>query len=99
MTDKPPVPAVTGPGWPVTPLDETDPDYQQLIRIAASAAHTWTLTPANRSWAMSRAGVARGQIAEGLALLLELGVIDIDRDRLAAWTAAGIPMNRRQETP
>ena len=99
MTDKPPVPAGAGHGWPVTPLDETDPDYQQLIRIAASAAYTWTLTPANRSWTMSRAGVARGQIAEGVALLLELGVIDIDRERLAAWAVAGMPMNRRRVTP
>lgn len=99
MTDKPPVRPVTPLDWQPCPFDETDPDYQQLARIAASAAHTWTLTPANRSWTMSRADVARGQITEGLALLLELGVIDIDRERLAAWTQAGIPMNRRRAQP
>lgn len=89
---KPPVPTATGPDWPVIPLDENDADYRQLVRVATFAADMFALGPAALS--MTRADVTRGQVAEGLALLLELGVIDIDRERLAAWTDAGIPMNR-----
>lgn len=91
--NKPPVPEASGPDWPRIPLDESDPGYRQILRAATFAADMWALGPDAQRVA-TRADVTRGQIAEGLALLLELGVIDIDRERLAAWTKAGIPMNR-----
>ncbi len=96
MTDKPPVHPVTPLGWEPCPFDETDPGYLQLVRVATVAADMYAL---DAPPAMSRADVTRGQIAEGLALLLELGVIDIVRERLAAWTQAGMPMNRRRAQP
>jgi len=87
---------MSGLEWPRIALDENDADYQQLVRVATFAADMWELGAGSmtRTAAMTRADVTRGYIAEGLALLLELGVIDIDRERLAAWIDAGIPMNR-----
>ncbi|WP_157251104.1 hypothetical protein [Nonomuraea typhae] len=67
-------------------MDENaDSPFSLILRIGCRAADGWAV----RSWAqltigMSPRDIARSQIREALLHLLELGLIDIDEDRLDA---------------
>lgn len=68
--------------------------FEQLMRVAMSAADAWTFSddgPYKTSQTAAQA--ARSQVREAMLHLLELGLIDIDAERLTAmeW----IPMDRR----
>ncbi|MDX2566069.1 hypothetical protein PV413_19670 [Streptomyces scabiei] len=96
MTDKPPVPATMFDPWPRIPIDTsgTSP-LDRILRIAAYAADDWTLGPDGPfKQRMTPATICRLQIREGLLHLLELGLIDIDTDRIDQ--APGIPCRRAE---
>ena len=98
MTDKPPPPVPGEPFdvYPRVPVDEADPDVVALVRAAAVAADNWMLGPdgLRKHPTMSTYDLCRRQVTEGLLHLLELGLVDIDRERLAAMRAVGMPLMR-----
>lgn len=68
--------------------------FATVRELAISAAHRWMLGPDGpyRSPGQTGAQVTRAEITEALLHLLELGLIDIDTERLAA--APGWPLHR-----
>lgn len=94
MTDKPQLPVNPFGEWRRIPVDQTDGSpFSEILRIAGFAADDWTLS-ANGPFkkpGMTRAAITRHQLAEGLIHLLELGLIDIDVERLKAseWLPVG----------
>ena len=96
MTDKPPVPATMFDPWPRIPVDASDTSpFDRILRLATFAADEWTLGPNGPfRHPAPPATICRNQIREGLLHLLELGLIDIDTDRIDA--APGIPCHREQ---
>ncbi|MFE0207039.1 hypothetical protein [Streptomyces sp. NPDC058985] len=99
MISKPPLPASMLDPWPRIPIDTTDgSDFHHLTRTAGAAATTWALGPEGAyAKGLSLAEVVDGAVREALLHLLELGLIDIDDDRLNA--APGLPMNRERTGP
>lgn len=95
MTDKPPLPAKMLDRWERMPIDTSEgSDYWQVRRIAARAADTYALGPDGPlKTPQSLADTVSGAVNEALTHLLELGLIDIDTDRLHA--AKGYPMSRK----
>ncbi|MEW2402180.1 hypothetical protein [Streptomyces sp. NPDC046862] len=97
-TAKPPLPARLLDHWPRIPIDTTDDgDFYRLNRIAGHAATGWALGP-NGTYAQNRtlADTVDGAVREALLHLLELGLIDIDSDRMHA--APGWPTHRERKT-
>jgi hypothetical protein len=96
MTDKPLVPATMFDPWPRIPIDTSEPSpFDRILRLASFAADEWTIGPNGPyQHSMTPAEICRGQIREGLLHLLELGLIDIDTDRIDA--APGIPCQREE---
>lgn len=97
MTDKPAPPDSPFDPFPRIPVDESEgTPFDRIRRIAAFAADDWVLGPEGpyKNPDMSGAQRSQGSISEALLHLLELGVIDIDVERLEAmkWT----PMNRER---
>ncbi|MCM8548931.1 hypothetical protein [Streptomyces sp. STCH 565 A] len=91
---KPPLPTDSFGDWERVPVDEQDGgDFAQILRIGAFAADHWTFSPEGPyQQRQTQAEATRAQIREALLHLLELGLLDIDTDRLHA--AAGYPMQR-----
>ncbi|WP_446458622.1 hypothetical protein [Streptomyces rochei] len=96
MTSKPPLPARMFDPWPRIPIDTaTGSDFFHLDRIAGDAATRWALGPEGAyAQNLTLAEVVDGAVREALLHLLELGLIDIDSDRLNA--APGLPMHRER---
>jgi hypothetical protein len=97
--DKPPLPARAFDPWPRMPVDTSDGgDFHQLNRIAGDAATMWALSPEGAyAKNLTLAEVVDGAVREALLHLLELGLLDIDHDRLHA--APAIPMHRERNDP
>lgn len=96
MNDKPPVPATMFDPWPRIPVDTTDSSpFDRILRLGGYAADEWTLGPDGPfKHRLTPATTMRGQLREALLHLLELGLIDIDTDRIDA--APGIPCQREE---
>lgn len=96
MSDaKPPLPARTFDPWPRIPIDTSpNSDFYRLDRIAGSAATGWALGP-DGAYAQNRplADIVDNAVREALLHLLELGLIDIDSQRMNA--ASGWPTRRQ----
>ena len=87
MPDKPQIPAEPFAEWPRIPVDQADgTPFNEILRIAGFAADEWTFGDNGpyRKPGMVKAAITHHQIAEGLLHLLELGLIDIDVERLNA---------------
>jgi hypothetical protein len=80
--------------WPRIPVDTgPDTDFHHIDRIAGHAATHWVLGPAGTyAQNLTLATTVDGAVREALLHLLELGLIDIDTERLNA--ALGWPMHR-----
>lgn len=100
MSDKPPV-AASSKSRSITPHVGTPilEDVGQLVRIATHAVDSWYMGP-NGPYGRpvkTTAEVNRMIVREALLHLLELGLIDIDRERLAAGAEVGHPAGRHRE--
>jgi hypothetical protein len=85
--------------WPRIPIDTSEgSDFHRLNRIAGSAATRWALGP-DGTYAQNHtlAETVDGAVREALLHLLELGLIDIDLERMQ--TAPGWPLNRERNSP
>lgn len=91
---KPPVPNNWDNNWRRIPVDLTDPDTAWILKLAISGADGWVLGPHGplRDQGMALAEITSGAVREALLHLLELGLIDIDADRLRA--AGAFPLRR-----
>lgn len=99
MTDKPPVPDSPFADWPRIPIDTSDGSpVARLLRTAGHAASRWTLGP-DGPYRRTMTGIEahEGHLREGLLHLLELGLLDIDTERLDA--AKGLPCQRSTNPP
>jgi len=89
---KPPVPAVKFLPWPRIPVDTADGSiHYQLTNIGRRVAYDWIMGPDGpyEHPEQSMSATVRGLVGVTLLHLLELGLIDVDTDRMAA--ADGIP--------
>lgn len=94
--DKPPLPDRMLAPWPRITVD-TSPgtDFHRIDRIAGHAATHWVLGPdGTYKQNLTLAETIDGAVREALLHLLELGLIDIDSDRLNA--APGWPVSREK---
>lgn len=94
MPDKPALPARMFDPFPRIEVDTAYGEpFARILGIARSVADGWVLGPEGpfkKSQPMSE--ITRHTLTEALLHLLELGLIDIDVDRLNA--ARGIPTRR-----
>ncbi|MGR3875742.1 hypothetical protein ACUXZZ_45235 (plasmid) [Streptomyces graminifolii] len=105
MTDtpKPPLPARTFDDWPRIPVDtDRGSPFYRVDNLAERAANFWVTGPDGpyKQPGMTLHEIVSGAIHEGLLHLVELGLVDIDVERLNA--ASGWPARRidcRPETP
>lgn len=87
MTDtpKPPVPAVKFADWPRIPVDTAEGSlHHQLTTLARRPAHEW-VTGADGPYShaeQTMTQTVRGIVGAALLHLMELGLIDVDTDRL-----------------
>lgn len=94
MTEKPPLPAAYDVVFPRVTVDESDDSsFRTVLQLGMFAADMWTMGPDGpcQHTGQSPAAIARGEVREALLHLVELGLIDIDEDRLAAhqsWPAS-----------
>jgi hypothetical protein len=98
MTDKPALPARMFDQWPRIEVDTNgDSDFHRLNRIAGNAATGWALGPHGAyAQSLTLAEVVDGAVREALLHILELGLIDIDSERMHA--APGWPTHRERNT-
>lgn len=96
MTDEPPLPARMFDQWPRVEVDTSDDsNFHRLNRIAGNAATGWALGPDGAyAQSLTLAEVVDGAVREALLHILELGLIDIDSDRMHA--APGWPTHRER---
>lgn len=97
MADKPPLPTALFGELARIPVDETEgSDFHEALRIGTFAADAWAMGPDGpyRHPEMTGANRTRHEVREALLHLLELGVIDIDGERLAALLEHGVPLGR-----
>lgn len=97
--EKPPLPDSAWGDWQRIPVDQGDGSaFGDVLRIGTFAADRWTLGDDGpyRKPGQTSASVVRAQIREALLHLLELGLIDIDEERLR--TAKAWPMDRQSAT-
>jgi hypothetical protein len=95
MTAKPPLPTGLFDPWPRIPIDTTrSTDAERIIGLAYGAATDWALGPNGvyKQPGLPLAGIIHQAVEEALLHLLELGLIDIDTDRMHA--AKGLPCRR-----
>lgn len=96
MKEKPPLPSHTFGPWSRIPVDTSDgTDFHRLDRIAGQAATNWALGPEGTyKKNLTLADTVSGAVREALLHILELGLIDIDSERMNA--ASGWPMQRER---
>jgi hypothetical protein len=100
VTDKPPLPERTFDAWPRIHADLTDgSDTARIIRLATSAADGWALGPDGpfKNPTLTLSEITGNVVREALLHLLELGLIDIDAERMRA--AKGWPLRRGDFLP
>lgn len=97
MTSKPPLPDNAFAPWPRIAVDTSESGpFARILRLGVFAADDWTFGPGGPfKQPQTPAAIARGQLREALLHLLELGLIDIDTERIAA--APGIPCQREEK--
>jgi hypothetical protein len=104
MTAKPTIPLGPSGHRPRIEVDTAEGSlFDQIHYMAVSAASLWTASddgpfsnphgPDGRGWTPHR--VCDAQLHEALLYLMELGVIDVDAERLAQWQERGYPVDRR----
>jgi hypothetical protein len=92
---KPDLPARMFDPFPRVDVDTSDGSpFARILRLAIGAAHGWTFSADGpyKTPGQTGAQITRAEITEALLHLLELGLIDIDVQRLEA--APGIPVHR-----
>ena len=97
VNDKPPLPERMFDPWPRIPIDTREgSDFHHLNRIAGNAATGWALSP-DGAYAKGRtlADTVDHAVREALLHVLELGLIDIDSERMHA--APGWPTHRERK--
>lgn len=97
---KPPIPGAMFADWPRIPVAEDDDGpFARVLRIGARAGSDWMLGPDGpyKHPEMTAAQATRGAVREALLHLLELGIIDVDVERLES--AAGFPFGRSDCRP
>lgn len=95
---KPALPDSMFGAYPRISVDETENgDFHEVLRIATLAASAWATGPDGpySHPEMTGAESTHCQVREALLHLFELGVIDIDSERLEAALAHGVPIGRR----
>lgn len=92
--EKPPLPARMLDPWTRIPVDTSEgTDFHRIDRIGGHAATQWVLGPEGTyKQNLTLAETVDGAVREALLHLLELGLIDIDSERMNA--AKGWPMSR-----
>ncbi|MGW2580819.1 hypothetical protein ACWCYZ_05680 [Streptomyces virginiae] len=95
---KPPLPGLARP-WQRIPVDLDDPDIAWVLKLAVSGADGWMLGPQGplKTQGMTLAEITSGAVHEALLHLLELGLIDVDTDRLR--NAHSFPLRRDNQEP
>lgn len=95
---KPPLPLRAFDHWQRVDVDTSpDSDFHRLDRIAGHAATHWALGPEGAyAQSLTLADTVDGAVREALLHLLELGLIDIDSERMNA--APGWPTTRERKT-
>lgn len=95
MTDKPAYPTSPFDPWPYIPVDQSaGSDYQQIRRAAVFAADGLMLSDAGPDRNAPRAQQFAAAVEEALLYLLEMGLVDIDEGRLAAFLDTPHPPHR-----
>lgn len=80
--DKPPLPAERFASWSRMEIDEAEGgDFDRIWRGATSAA-TGLMVSGTVKYPLSPYEIASAAVKEGLLYLLEMGLIDIDSERL-----------------
>lgn len=100
QTPKPPLPARMFDDWPRIDIDtRRGSPFYRIDNLAEHAAGAWVTGPEGpyKQPGMTMHEIVSGAIHEGLMHLAELGLIDIDHDRLEA--ARGIPVHRNGLRP
>lgn len=83
--DKPPVPIVKFEGWPRIPVDTAEGSlHHQVTTIGRRAAYEWIMGPEGPYThpEQSMPATTRGMVGAALLHLMELGLVDVDTDRL-----------------
>jgi hypothetical protein len=94
---KPPLPTHAYELFPRIPVVQ-DGSFTKLLNLAVSAANRWTIGPDGplQRPGMPGADITYTQLREALIHLLELGLIDIDEERMnAAYALPGDRMSFR----
>jgi len=90
MFRKPAIPKSRRP-FPRIPVDQTEgSDFRRVLRLAIQGSEGWTFSAEegpyfrrqNGKPELTPAQIVRGQMTEALLYLLEMGVIDVDDERL-----------------
>ena len=101
MTVKPPLPRPGDLGsFPRIRVDQSEGSpFAQVMQLAVIAADLWAVGPEG-PWCkpQPQSDVTRGTLREAFLQLLELGIIDIDEERLAAGAVGGWPASRERES-
>lgn len=95
MAEKPALPTGMFDPWPRIEVDQSDRSpFDEILRHGGFAADDWTFSDDGpyKHPEMTKSAATRCQIREALLHLLELGLIDIDVERMNG--APGIPMSR-----
>jgi hypothetical protein len=99
-TPKPPVPAVKFLDWPRIPVDTAEGRaHDQLTTIGRRVAHDWVMGPDGpyNHPEQNMTQTIRGLVGVTLLHLMELGLVDVDTERMAA--ADGIPWSLNDFRP
>jgi hypothetical protein len=99
MSEKPPLPERLFDPWERMPVDEKSTPFREIRKLAVLAADDWVFGDEGpyKQPGMTQAQMISGAVREALLHLLELGLIDIDAERIAS--AKGWPMSRRAFLP
>ena len=99
MTVKPPLPERMFDPWPRIPVDASSSHVREVIKLGVHAADDWLLGADGpyKQPGMTQAQITHRAVEEALSHLLELGLIDIDMERID--TAKGWPMSRTAFLP
>lgn len=99
MPEKPPLPERLFDPWPRIAVDEESTPFREIRSLGVHAADDWLLGEDGpyKQAGMTQAQITRRVAEEALLHLLELGLIDIDAERIA--NAKGWPLSRTAFLP
>lgn len=99
MTSKPPLPQRLFDPWPRIPVDAEGRHFREVASLGVHAADTWLLGADGpyKQPGMTQAQITHRVVHEALLHLLELGLIDIDTERID--NAKGWPLSRTAFLP